>query len=144
VCFSKGLGAPVGSVLLGDREFIRKARRVRKVFGGGMRQAGFLAAAGIYALDHHIERMKEDHRRAKDLGDVLSELNWVESVLPIETNILIFKVKPPLTAGEAALKLETSGLKAIAFDRQSIRFVTHLDFTKEMLDRAGEILRKAF
>ena len=144
VCFSKGLGAPVGSVLLGDTEFIRKARRVRKVFGGGMRQAGFLAAAGIYALDHHVDRLKEDHRRAKDLGDVLSELNWVESVLPVETNILIFRVKPPLTAGEAALKLEASGLKAIAFDRQSIRFVTHLDFTEAMLERAGEILRKAF
>jgi threonine aldolase len=144
VCFSKGLGAPVGSVLLGDKDFIRKARRIRKVFGGGMRQAGFLAAACIFALDHHVERLKEDHRRARDLGGVLSELTWVESVLPIETNIVIFKVKPPLSAGEVAGKLEASGLKAIAFDRQSIRFVTHLDFTEAMLDKAREILRKAF
>jgi threonine aldolase len=144
VCFSKGLGAPVGSVLLGDKEFIRKARRVRKVFGGGMRQAGFMAAACIYALDHHVGRLKEDHRRAKDLGNALSGLNWVESIFPVETNILIFRVKPPMTANEVALILETSGLKAIAFDRQSIRFVTHLDFTEAMLDRTVEILRRAF
>ncbi|MHC1776113.1 MAG: low specificity L-threonine aldolase [Lentimicrobium sp.] len=144
VCFSKGLGAPVGSVLLGDKEFIRKAQRVRKVFGGGMRQAGYLAAAGIYALDHHVERLKEDHRRAKALGSVLSTLSWVEEVFKVETNIVIFRVIPPLTAAAVCIEFEKQGLKAIAFDKQSIRFVTHLDFTDEMLGFACEIMRKDF
>ncbi len=141
VCFSKGLGAPVGSVLLGDKEFIRKARRVRKVFGGGMRQAGYLAAAGIYALDHHVERLKDDHRRAQSLGMLLSGLNWVEKVLKVETNIVIFRVKAPLTAAMVCLRLEKSGMKAIDFDKQSIRFVTHLDFSEEMLERSVAILK---
>ncbi|NTW26059.1 MAG: aminotransferase class I/II-fold pyridoxal phosphate-dependent enzyme [Lentimicrobium sp.] len=144
VCFSKGLGAPVGSVLLGKREFIRKAKRVRKVFGGGMRQAGYLAAAGIYALDHHIERLKEDHKRAMILADTLNALPWVDEVLPVETNILIFRVKAPLTAAAVNSELSAKGLLAIAFDKQSIRFVTHLDFTDEMLGRACDILRKGF
>ncbi len=141
VCFSKGLGAPVGSVLLGDKEFIRKARRVRKVFGGGMRQAGFLAAAGVFALDHHLERLKEDHRRAKALGNLLSTLSWVEEVFKVETNIVIFRVKPPLTAAAVCLEFEKQGLKAIAFDRQSIRFVTHLDFTDEMQEHTVNVLK---
>lgn len=144
VCFSKGLGAPVGSVLLGGREFIRKAKRVRKVFGGGMRQAGYLAAAGIYALDHHIDRLKDDHKRAIVLSDTLKALPWVDEVLPVETNIVIFRVKPPLTAAAVCLLFETQGLKAIAFDKQSIRFVTHLDFTDEMLDSTSQILKKSF
>lgn len=144
VCFSKGLGAPVGSVLLGDREFIRKAKRVRKVFGGGMRQAGYLATAGIYALDHHIDRLKDDHKRAMVLEDMLKVLPWVDTVLPVETNILIFRVKPPLTAAAVCLEFEKQGLKAIAFDKQSIRLVTHLDFTDEMPDRVSEILRIPF
>ncbi|MBK6966553.1 MAG: aminotransferase class I/II-fold pyridoxal phosphate-dependent enzyme [Bacteroidales bacterium] len=141
VCFSKGLGAPVGSVLLGDKEFIRKARRVRKVFGGGMRQAGFLAAAGVFALDHHLERLKEDHRRAKALGNLLSTLSWVEEVFKVETNIVIFRVKTPLTAAAVCLEFEKQGLKAIAFDRQSIRFVTHLDFTDEMQEHTVNVLK---
>ncbi|MBW6490807.1 MAG: aminotransferase class I/II-fold pyridoxal phosphate-dependent enzyme [Lentimicrobium sp.] len=144
ICLSKGLGAPVGSLLLGEREFIRKARRVRKVFGGGMRQAGYLAAAGIYALDNHVERLNDDHRRAKVLGELLSGLNWVEKVLPVDTNIVIFRVAFPLSAAEVVSRIGESGLKAIAFDRYSIRFVTHLDFTEEMLDAAMEILKKAF
>jgi threonine aldolase len=144
VCLSKGLGAPVGSLLLGDNEFIRKARRVRKVFGGGMRQAGYLAAAGIYALDFHVERLKEDHRRAKLLGDILSELSWVEKVLPVDTNIVIFRVAAPLTAAEVVSRIAEAGFKAIAFDKLSIRFVTHLDFTDEMLTQAMEILRRIF
>jgi threonine aldolase len=134
----------VGSLLLGDNEFIRKARRVRKVFGGGMRQAGYLAAAGIYALDFHVERLKEDHRRAKLLGDMLSELSWVEKVMPVDTNIVIFRVAAPLTAAEVVSRIAESGFRAIAFDKQSIRFVTHLDFTDEMLNQAMEILRDVF
>jgi threonine aldolase len=144
VCLSKGLGAPVGSLLLGDNEFIRKARRVRKVFGGGMRQAGYLAAAGIYALDFHVERLKEDHRRAKLLGDMLSELSWVEKVMPVDTNIVIFRVAAPLTAAQVVSRIAESGFRAIAFDKQSIRFVTHLDFTDEMLNQAMEILQNVF
>ena len=91
ICFSKGLGAPVGSILIGDQEFILKARRIRKVFGGGMRQSGYLAAAAIYALKHNIERLREDHRRAKDLGSFLTTLNFVKDVMPVQTNIIIFK-----------------------------------------------------
>lgn len=144
VCLSKGLGAPVGSVLIGNQEFIRKARRVRKVFGGGMRQAGFLAAAGIYALDHHIARLAEDHAKAARLSSVLNDLNWVEEVLPVETNILIFKVKTPYTAAEVSSRLREKGLLAIAFDKQSIRMVTHLDFTDEMLETAEIILKSLY
>jgi threonine aldolase len=141
VCFSKGLGAPAGSVLLGTKEFIYKSRRVRKVFGGGMRQVGYLAAAAIYALDHNVERLKEDHRKAKVLGDVLNGLEWVEKVMPIDTNILIFMVKPDFSAFEMVQKMEDVGLKSMAFDKKSIRFVTHLDFTDEMLAKAVEILK---
>src|SRR6267154_2290194 len=92
ICLSKGLGAPVGSVLLYKKEFEVKARRMRKAYGGGMRQAGFLAAAGLYALDNHVHRLKEDHARAKKLGDALKGLDWVKSVMPVDTNIVIFEV----------------------------------------------------
>jgi threonine aldolase len=142
VCLSKGLGAPVGSVLLGDDEFIRMARRVRKVFGGGMRQAGYLAAAGIYALDHHVDRLKEDHRRARQLGEALHQLQWVSEVLPVDTNIVIFRVKEPLTASMVSGKLAEEGVLSIDFDRQSGRLVTHLDFTENMLDQAINIIRQ--
>ncbi len=92
ICLSKGLGAPVGSLLLGDQNFINQARRIRKVFGGAMRQAGFMAAAGIYALDHNISRLKEDHIKAKQIGDVLSHCSFVKEILPVETNIVVFKL----------------------------------------------------
>ena len=98
VCLSKGLGAPVGSVLIGSKAFIKQARRFRKVMGGGMRQAGYLAAAGIYALDHQVERLKEDNERARKIGAVLAEMLYVSEVRPVRTNILIFDVKPPYTA----------------------------------------------
>jgi len=141
VCLSKGLGAPVGSVLLGEKAFIHQARRQRKVFGGGMRQAGFLAAAGVYALDHHVERLKEDHQRAVILAQTLQAMNWVHEVLPVETNILIFKVEAPLNSAIVSESLTAKGLLGIAFDKQSIRLVTHLDFTDEMLDRAVSIIK---
>jgi threonine aldolase len=141
VCLSKGLGAPVGSLLLGDKEFIHKARRVRKVFGGGMRQAGYLAAAGIYALDNHILRLKEDHRRAKELSNIIDELNYVDSLLPVDTNILIFnlneKIKPELFLQQLA----ANNIKATSFGKQAIRFVTHLDFTDEMLEKTVRVLK---
>lgn len=142
ICLSKGLGAPVGSVLVGSTDFIRKARRVRKVFGGGMRQAGYLAAAGIYALDHHVERLKEDHRRAKELGSVLTEMPWVESVLPVETNLVIFRVARPLNAARIMSALGGHDVHGIDFDRQSVRLATHLDFTDDMLNRTIEVIKK--
>ncbi len=143
ICLSKGLGAPVGSVLIGNKDFIDRARRVRKILGGGMRQAGYLAAAGIYALDNHVERLKDDHRRAKQLSQVLSSLSWVEKVFNCQTNIVLFTVKQPLTAIPVVNRLQEKGLYCIDFDKQTIRMVTHLDFTEEMLDEAIDIL-KAF
>ncbi|MCB0554648.1 MAG: aminotransferase class I/II-fold pyridoxal phosphate-dependent enzyme [Phaeodactylibacter sp.] len=142
ICLSKGLGAPVGSVLIGSADFIRQARRVRKAMGGGMRQAGFLAAAGIYALDHQLERLKEDNERAKKIGAVLQERPYVSDVRPVQTNILIFDVKPPYTAESFLQKLSTYGIKASPFGPQTVRFVTHLDFTEEMMERVIEVLRK--
>lgn len=142
VCLSKGLGAPVGSVLLGSSSFIKRARRVRKVFGGGMRQAGYLAAAGIYALDHHIERLKEDHERALQLSSVLATLPWVENVQECQTNIVLFTVKAPLTAIPVVKQLEQAGIYGIDFDKHTIRLVTHLDFNDQMLDEVIEALKK--
>lgn len=140
ICLSKGLGAPVGSVLLGTRPFIKEARRVRKVMGGGMRQAGFLAAAGIYALDHNVQRIKDDHRRALDLASALDGLKRVKYVIPPETNIVIFDVD---SDGAGILNsLESVGLRAIAFGKDRIRMVTHLNLTEKDVIKAGEILRK--
>jgi threonine aldolase len=141
VCLSKGLGAPVGSVLLGDKELIRKARKVRKVFGGGMRQAGYLAAAGIYALDNNILRLKEDHKRAKKLNDIIAGLNYVDYVLPVETNIIIFNLNEKMKPENFVQKLTANGVKASGFGKQAIRFVTHLDFTDEMLEEVEQVLK---
>ncbi|MDZ7742542.1 MAG: low-specificity L-threonine aldolase [Bacteroidota bacterium] len=141
ICLSKGLGAPVGSVLIGNKDFIKQARRVRKVFGGGMRQAGYLAAAGIYALDHHIERLAEDHRKTKILGDTLKELAFVEELMPAETNILVFKLIDDHQDQEFLKLLESKGLKAVGFGPQLIRMVTHLDYTDDMLSETIRILK---
>lgn len=141
VCLSKGLGAPVGSVLTGSRAFIAEARRVRKVMGGGMRQAGFLAAAGIYALDHHIERLTDDHAHARILAAALSELPWVGGIRPVQTNIVIFDLAPPLTPAVFLEYLKKNGIVASAFGPQTIRFVTHLDVSREMVGRVVEVLR---
>lgn len=142
ICLSKGLGAPVGSVLLGDKEFIKQARRYRKVFGGGMRQAGFLAAAGLFALKNNISRLKEDHRKAKQLETELKQLPYVESILPVYTNIVIFNLKKDKIAGDQfEKKLTEKGIKISAFGKQTIRFVTHLDYTDDMLSRTIEVLK---
>jgi len=138
VCLSKGLGAPVGSVLLGDKETIKYARRVRKVLGGGMRQAGFLAAAGIYALDHHVERLKIDHAHARLLAETLSKQNWVKSVLPADTNLILFDTIDP--AQEILQKLLDKGIKANATDTHTIRFVTHLDVHPEQVEYVIKVL----
>lgn len=142
ICLSKGLGAPVGSLLLGTKELVKKARRIRKVFGGGMRQAGFLAAAGIYALDHNIQRLKEDHRRAKQIGTELKSLSYVESVLPVDSNIVIFNLTDKYSAASFDEALKPYGIRSSAFGKQTVRFVTHLDFTEDMLMKTVEVLRK--
>jgi len=141
ICLSKGLGTPVGSLLLGSREFVKQARRVRKVMGGGMRQAGYLAAAGIYALDHNIARLADDHRRAAQLGAVLSELPYIEEVVPIETNIIFFKLTESLNEKEFLDKLAGQNILALALSPRNIRFVTHLDFTDEMLESTIKVLK---
>ncbi|MEM9992404.1 MAG: GntG family PLP-dependent aldolase, partial [Bacteroidota bacterium] len=115
ICLSKGLGAPVGSLLIGDVDFIATARRFRKVMGGGMRQAGYLAAAGSYALEHHIDRLKVDNNRAKQLARVLSSLNYVQDIRPVHSNILIFDLQPPYTAARFLDHLKSQGILATAF-----------------------------
>jgi threonine aldolase len=134
ICLSKGLGAPVGSVLIGDAAFIKQGRRVRKVFGGAMRQAGFLAAAGIYALDHHIERLKEDHQRAKIIAQLLPQCSFVKEVMPVETNIIIFKIKEGINDVEFIEKLKTNDILVAGFGPGMIRMVTHHDFNDDQLD----------
>ena len=139
ICLSKGLGCPVGSVLIGKKTFIKKARRVRKVFGGGMRQAGFLAAAGVYALKNHIERLKEDHEHAKQIGQAISKSPIASSVLPIETNIIIFETIGN-TAADLVEKLKQKNILSYAIAPNRVRFVVHLDITKEMVDKTIDII----
>ncbi|WP_317173931.1 threonine aldolase family protein [Mucilaginibacter glaciei] len=140
VCLSKGLGAPVGSVLLADKAIINYARRIRKVLGGGMRQAGFLAAAGIYALDHHVERLKIDHTHAQIMADALLNTSWVTKVVPVETNIILFDTVEP--ADVVLRKLVENGIKASSTDTHRIRFVTHLDIHPEQVEYVVSELKK--
>jgi len=140
LCLSKGLGAPVGSVLVGESEFIKTARRFRRAFGGGMRQGGYLAAAGIYALDNNIDRLKEDHRRAKEIESILQNIPIVEKILPVESNIIIFKLAGDLMAEDYLEKLLAVGIKVVPFGPQIVRMVTHLDFTEEMLEELKILL----
>jgi threonine aldolase len=130
ICLSKGLGAPVGSVLIGNAAFIKKARRWRKVFGGGMRQAGSLAAAGMYALEHHIERLAEDHKNAKILSEVLLKKDFVTSILGVETNIVIATIGGKYTAASFAAALKEKGILAIAMTPTQVRFVFHLNISE--------------
>lgn len=138
VCLSKGLGAPVGSVLLADKDTIKYARRLRKVFGGGMRQAGFLAAAGIYALDHHVQRLKTDHTHARILADELWKCSWVKNVLPADTNIVLFDTVEP--ADVILKKLSDKGIQANSTDTHRIRFVTHLDVHPDQVEYVVKVL----
>lgn len=141
ICMSKGLGAPVGSLLIGGKDEIKQARRVRKYFGGGMRQAGFLAAACIYALDHHVERLDEDHKRAKEIESALIDLTYVAAVMPVETNIVIFELAGNITAEQCLEKLREHNVLAVAFGPKEVRFVTHLDYTDDMLNETIKALR---
>jgi len=142
ICLSKGLGAPVGSVLLGSAPFIKKARRWRKVFGGGMRQAGSLAAAGIYALDNHIERLKEDHVKALNIKESLLKKDFVKEIFEVETNIVIAHIEGKYNATQLAASLKEKNILVIAMTPVLIRFVVHLDITNEMLASTLEIIEK--
>jgi threonine aldolase len=133
VCLSKSLGCPVGSLLVGKKDFIRRARRIRKVFGGGMRQAGFLAAAGIYALKNNIERLAEDHAHAQKIAEVIASKKFVKMVLPVETNIIIFELHDA-SAPQLVEKLKEKNILGYAIAPNRVRLVLHLDITKEMVD----------
>jgi len=133
ICLSKGLGCPVGSLLLGKREFIAQARRYRKLMGGGWRQAGFLAAAGIYALDHQVNRLKLDHSRARKIGAMLATRSEVQEIYPIDTNIVIFRLPDTIMAADYVQQLAEKGIRGVTFGKHLVRFVTHLDFTDEHL-----------
>ncbi len=142
ICLSKGLGCPIGSVLLGSKVDIKRARKVRKVFGGGMRQAGFLAAAGIYALDHQVARLKEDHQRARTLGEFLVKAPHVVEVLPVATNIVIARLEG--ISPEAYLQaLISKGIKGVKFGKDLVRFVTHLDFVDDHLEEFGKQISRS-
>jgi threonine aldolase len=140
ICLSKGLGAPVGSLLLGEASFIKQARRLRKVMGGGMRQAGYLAAAGLYALKNNVERLAIDNERARKIGAILSTQPYVESVLPVQSNIVIFDLAGDTTAVDFLKQLEAKGILATAFGPQTIRLTFHLDISEEMMERVEEVL----
>lgn len=147
ICLSKGLGAPVGSVLIGNTAFIDKARRIRKVFGGGMRQAGFIAAAGIYALHHHVERLKDDHRKAKEAAAALQQLPVVKEMMPVETNIVIFKMHTPEQAQQLADRLRKVQVLVGKISADELRMVFHLDITdahqQQLLHTISQLRSKA-
>lgn len=132
VCLSKGLGCPVGSVLIGDEAIMQNAIRIRKILGGGMRQIGYLAAAGLYALDHHFERLKEDHDKAKQIGEVLQKQAWIKKVEPIETNIIIFELNNDVDETAFLQKLKEKNIFIIGMGSNKLRMVTHLDYTDFM------------
>jgi threonine aldolase len=141
ICLSKGLGAPIGSVLLGNKKQIKKAIRIRKLYGGAMRQVGYLAAAGIYALDNHIERLTEDHKRASEIGEALNNSNLIKEVEPIETNIIIFYVKDRVNENEFVKALKSKNILISSMGEGKLRMVTHLDFTQEMLEKVIEEIK---
>ncbi|HMK26711.1 MAG TPA: GntG family PLP-dependent aldolase [Chitinophagaceae bacterium] len=139
VCLSKSLGCPVGSLLLGKKDLIKKARRVRKTFGGGMRQAGFLAAAGMYALQHNIERLAEDHAHAKKIADAIIKKSFTKLLLPVETNIIIFELNDSISAPQLVAKLKEHNILGYAISSNRIRLVLHLDITKEMTETTTQV-----
>ena len=141
ICLSKGLGAPVGSVLLGNASFIKKARRWRKVLGGGMRQAGYIAAAGIYALDHHIDRLANDHYKALQLKEALLKKDFVSEVLPVETNIVIAHIQGKYTPATLVKILKEKNILCIAMSPTQVRFVLHLDISDDQLNETLEVLQ---
>jgi len=142
VCLSKGLGAPMGSVLVGKKQYMDKAMRVRKILGGGMRQIGYMAAAGLYALDHHINRMGQDHKKAKELGVILNKLDIVATVDPIETNIIIFKLKENQNVLSFTQQMEKENVFISNMGQGKLRIVTHYDYTDRAHDRFIDVLSR--
>jgi len=140
-CLSKGLGCPVGSVLVGSERFIKESRRIRKKFGGGMRQAGFLAAAAIYALDHHLDRLEEDHRKAQELKNALNNCDLVSHTDPVETNIVIFYLKDSDRQSEFLNTLKDKGILMVSMGEGKLRMVTHLDVSDEDISQVAQILK---
>lgn len=140
ICLSKGLGAPVGSVLLGSKDFIQKARRFRKILGGGMRQAGYMAAAGIFALDHHLPDLAQDHVHAQIIAQALEGSKQVERVFPTQTNIVVFELKPGRSPKEYLHTLQLKGVLALAIGGQKIRIVTHRDVSREEIEQACKFI----
>ncbi len=139
VCLSKSLGCPVGSLLVGKKDFIKKARRVRKAFGGGMRQAGFIAVAGIYALENNINRLEEDHKHAKKIAETISKKEFVKMVLPVETNIIIFELNDTITAPDLVSKLKFENILGYAISPNRVRLVLHLDINEQMVNKTIEV-----
>jgi threonine aldolase len=142
ICLSKGLGAPAGSLLIGSRDLIAKAHRHRKRMGGGMRQAGYLAAAGLFALQHHVLRLRDDHMKAKALESELSSLPYVADVLPVETNIVIFTLRDPLGTEAFLQQLRRQNILALSMGGRTIRIVFHLDISAAQFDALLEALRR--
>ena len=140
VCLSKGLGCPVGSVLLGSIEFINKAIKVRKLLGGGMRQAGYLAACGIYALKNNIERLNEDHIKAKEIESILKKSNFISQVEKVETNILIFQIEKSIKTDVFLNKMSNQNIKLISMGDNKLRLVTHKDYTNQMHEKFLDII----
>ncbi|MBU2018638.1 MAG: threonine aldolase [Bacteroidetes bacterium] len=142
LCLSKGLGAPIGSVLIGSKDFVKHARRVRKVFGGGMRQAGMIAAGGLFALKNNVERLKMDHDHALLLEDTFNQLNWVESVMPVMTNIVVVHLKEKGKRDQIIQKYLDNGIKCMAFGEGMLRFVTHLNIQESDIQQTIEVSKK--
>lgn len=144
ICLSKGLGAPVGSLLLGKQDFIKKARRVRKVFGGGMRQAGSLAAAGLFALENHVERLQTDHDHATQLNAMLTTLPFVKEILPVETNIIIAECNSDFDLLGWQSRMKENGILFYAISKNKFRLVTHLDITPDMITHFEKSLKSTY
>jgi threonine aldolase len=142
VCLSKGLGTPAGSVLIGKKDFIKKARRIRKVLGGGMRQVGYLAAAGIYALENNITRLADDHENARLIAAALAKKEFTGTILPVETNILIFEVNGKFTPASFTERLRKDDIKVVAISKTQVRMVLHLDITKEMVEKTIKLIEE--
>lgn len=140
ICLSKGLGAPIGSVLVGSKEFIKKARRIRKVFGGGMRQAGIIAAGGLYALQHNIDRLRDDHNNAKRLAETLSSQSWIKSIMGVDTNIIVAQLNDSKTVQEIVDQCAAKNVHIMPFGADTIRLVTHLDNSPEQISYAQEVI----
>jgi threonine aldolase len=141
MCFSKGLGAPVGSIVISDADVIDRARKIRKRLGGGMRQSGILAAAALYALDHHVDRLREDHENARRLAGFVEATNGLEITHPIETNIVVYRIDPKaFSVDEFLQQLRDVGILAVPFGPSLVRMVTHLDVSAEDIQRVGDVL----